>query len=148
MNITAGNNDKGLKMKDLELINQKINEYTGNANNFKRGLIWDDNPEDDSIYITAIATGFRFNDLIGPDVNLGKLIMIDQDFTYDSFCENNGEGITLQETGSSRIEIDETLNARKFCFDADVTPELLQAVKSGNIAQYESTAAIRRRTVK
>ena len=44
INITAGHNEKGLKMNDLNLINEKINEYTGGANNFKRGLIWDDDP--------------------------------------------------------------------------------------------------------
>ena len=143
INITAGNNENGLKMRDLELINQKINEFTGGANNFKRGLIWDDNPQDDTIYITAIATGFCFNDLIGPDVNLGKYIMIDQDFVYDRFEKVSDEGISLQ--GAARIEIDGGDTPRRFHYDPDVVPALLQAVEQGNITEFENTTALRRK---
>lgn len=145
VNITAGNNENGLKMKDLELINNKINEFTGGANNFKRGLIWDDNPEGDTICITAIATGFRFNDLIGPDVNLGKYIMIDQDFVYDKYNYSGEEGISLNDNGSNRIEIDDTASTPSFRFDPDVIPELQQSVSCGNIAECENVPAIRRR---
>ena len=144
INITAGNNENGLKMRDLELINQKINEFTGGANNFKRGLIWDDNPEDDTIYITAIATGFHFNDLIGPDVNLGKYIMIDQDFVYDRYEKISDEGISLQ-GGADRIDLDSTEGTRRFRFDADVMPALLRAVEEGNITEMENTSALRRK---
>lgn len=84
VNITAGNNERGLKMNDLGLINEKIAQYTGGANNFKRGLIWDDDPEiGDTIHITAIATGFKFNALLGPDVDLGSIIMIDRSFRFE-----------------------------------------------------------------
>ncbi len=147
VNITAGNNENGLKMRDLELINQKINEFTGGANNFKRGLIWDDNPEGDTIYITAIATGFRFNDLIGPDVNLGKYIMIDQDFVYDRFDKVAEEGILLQ-GGADRIDLDDSVSERRFRYDADRVPELLQAVEQGNITEFENTSALRRKKKK
>ena len=143
VNITAGNNENGLKMRELEMINQKINEFTGGANNFKRGLIWDDNPKDDTIYITAIATGFCFSDLIGPDVNLGKYIMIDQDFVYDRFENVSEDGISLHET--SRIELDDTDSTRRFRYDADEMPALLWAVDHGNITEFENTSALRRR---
>ena len=61
INISCGKNDQGLTMDDLNNINAKIDEYTGRANNFKRGLIWDDNPEiGDTIRLTSIVTGLRF----------------------------------------------------------------------------------------
>ena len=41
INITSGNNERGIKMKELETIDEMITQYTGSANRFKKGLIWD-----------------------------------------------------------------------------------------------------------
>ena len=73
VNITCGHNDQGLTMNDLNNINIKISEYTGRANNFKRGLIWDDDPNiGDTIKITSIVTGLHFSDVIGQTRDMGN----------------------------------------------------------------------------
>ena len=145
INITAGNNDQGLKMNDLNVINKKIAEYTGGANNFKHGLVWDDNPEvGDEIHITAIATGFEFNKLIGPDVNLGNIIMIDRDFKYDKKEAAHTEGISIApQTTHQSITFNQKENIPAFKFNLDEKPALL--VSEGQaFAELENIPSIRR----
>lgn len=144
INITAGHNEKGLKMNDLNLINEKINEYTGGANNFKRGLIWDDDPAiEDAIHITAIATGFKFNTLIGPDINLGNYIQIDKDYRYDRNELFKKEGLSLSFTDNQIIGFNNKENIRNFHFDPDKKPCLLSD-DGEKISELENTPAIRR----
>lgn len=145
VNITTGRNDQSLTMNDLNAVNKMINEYTGGANNFKRGLIFDDDPNvGDTIHITAIATGFAFNNLIGPDVNLGKLIMVDKDFVYNKEDLTRGEGLSLQSDSSSHIGYSDEENMRTFHFDADVIPALLIMDDLQNISDLETIPAIKR----
>ena len=144
VNITAGHNDQGLKMNDLNEINQKINEYTGGANNFKRGLIWDEDPSiGDTIHITAIATGFKFNTLIGPDVNLGNYIQVDKDYCYDRNELIRNEGLSLPSVTSQIIGFNNKENTRTFHFDPDKKPCLL-AEEGQALSELENTPAIRR----
>ena len=145
VNITAGMNENGLLMKELSQINAMINEYTGNANNFKRGLIWDDDPEiGDKITITVIATGFNIGglDRINPKT-LGNMIMIPDDFIYTTSVNENGE-IVLPDTQSSiKIGYNTSTNVRKFNFTEEDKP--IMVLKRGqNIADIENTPAIRR----
>lgn len=145
INITTGKNDSGLKMNDLGEVNAKINEYTGGANNFKRGLIFDEDPDaGDRIQITAIATGFAFNNLIGPDINLGKLIIIDKDFVYDKKVLESGEGLSLPADNSSHIGFTSETPGRTFRFDPDAVPTLLVCEGQDNISELESVPAIYR----
>lgn len=143
INITSGKNDSGIKMMDFDEINRKIASYTGNANNFKRGLVWDDDPAvGDTVTITAIATGFKFNDLIGPDINLGNIIQIPRDFRYDRSAQASSEGISLPEN-RTRARFGDTEGQRTFRFDPDCPPILY--VKPGeNFSELENTPAIRR----
>lgn len=147
INITVGNNEKGISMKELDSINAKINEYTGNANNFKRGIILDENPDvGDSISITVIATGFKMSMLSNiTNVNLGNLIMIEPDFTYDrqkSF--SSGEEIELSDAPQCvKIGYNDSSNIRKFFFEEDEIPALI-VPEGKNISELESVAAIRR----
>lgn len=144
INITAGRNDKGIKMNDFSQINKKIEEYTGNANNFKRGLVWDDDPTvEDSITITAIATGFKFNDLIGPDINLGNIIQITRDFVFDKSTVASGEGISLGGTTNIQIGLATKNNTRTFRYDPDIKPALLVDDKD-QFAELENIPSIRR----
>ena len=85
INITCGKNDKGLTMDDLSEINHKISEYTGNVKKFKTGLVWMTDPEiGDKIQITAIATGFKVNDLRKiARTDLGNMILIGKDFKFE-----------------------------------------------------------------
>ncbi len=146
INITVGKNDKGLLMRELDSINDKINEYTGNANNFKRGIIYDENPETgDKISITVIATGFRMNMLSSiTDVNLGNLIMIDNDFVYDSSSPLFGGEKELPECQANiKIGYNDSSNIRKFHFADGEVPALIVA-EGQSISALESVAAIRR----
>lgn len=144
INITTGRNEKGLKMADLGEVNAKISEYTGGANNFKRGLIFDEDPDaGDRIQITAIATGFAFNNLIGPDINLGKLIFIDKDFVYNKEALASGDGLSLPEDSNSHIVYSSSSCSPAFRFDPDKKPALL--VGDGqDISDLETTPAIDR----
>lgn len=142
VNITFGKNEQGLKMNELDEINQKIASYTGGANNFKNGLIWDDDPETgDTIRITAIATGFKFNEILGPAVDLGNIISIDPDYVFDKNthrkADSEGNGLT------THIGFSTTENKAKFSFDPENIPALMSTDEM-TISQIESTAAIRR----
>ena len=145
INITCGHNEYGLTMDDLNEINKKIDEYTGRANNFKRGLIWDDDPEiGDTIRITSIVTGLRFSDILGPAREIGNYINITKNFVYDKSAQAMGEGIILDNTASGRmIGHGSTDNVRKFRYDPDKKPVLLTDTGE-NIAELENTPAIRR----
>ena len=141
INITSGNNEKGLTMNDLSQINEKIASYTGGANNFKHGLIWDDDPEiGDTIHITAIATGFRINAVLGPDVDAGTIISIPADYVFDKSGGKSGE-IPLDTT--SHIGFNTAANKSRFKYDPENPPALLTGEES-KLNELEITPAIRR----
>ena len=141
INITSGNNEKGLTMNDLSQINEKIASYTGGANNFKHGLIWDDDPEiGDTIHITAIATGFRINAVLGPDVDAGTIISIPADYVFDKSGGKSGE-IPLDTT--SHIGFKTAANKSRFKYDPENPPVLLTGEES-KLNELEITPAIRR----
>ena len=148
VNITCGHNDQGLTMDDLSEINKKIDEYTGRANNFKRGLIWDDDPEiGDTIRITSIVTGLRFSDVIGPARDMGNYIMINRNFIYNKAAMARDEGISLfEDAGSQQIGFNNKSNVRTFKFDPDQKPALIVS-RSESRAELENVPAIRRTQV-
>ena len=144
INITSGNNERGIKMKELETIDQMISEYTGKANRFKKGLIWDDDPEiGDQVRITAIVTGFDMGKLGDiTDVNLGNLVIIDADFEWES--ARHGEEVPLPDVPASiKVGFNSSDNTRRYNFATDTRPCL--CVQPGeSISELESTPAIRR----
>lgn len=105
VNITCGKNEKGLTMDDLASINKLIGEYTGNANKFKTGIVYDTNPEvGDHIQITAIATGFKINDLTRiAKKDLGNLIIIDKSFKFVSSPVLEPEEAIIQINGGTKV---------------------------------------------
>lgn len=145
INITSGNNEQGLTMDDLNAINNKIDEYTGRANNFKRGLIWDDDKDiGDTIHITSIVTGLKFSDVIGPARDMGNYIMINRDFKYDKTTTAQNEGISLYEDpGSKQIGFNSKGNIRTFKFGPEEKPSLILS-PGQRIADLENIPAIRR----
>lgn len=150
VNITAGRNNQGMAMIELGKIREMISSYTGDVNRSKYGIILEDDPEfGDRINITAIATGFKMNliGITGSDV--GKLILIDKDFTYESKQMKNsiseGEEISLpdENVDISKIGFNTSENVPKFHFDEDEKPVLI--LEPGqNKGELEQTAAIRR----
>ena len=106
INITCGKNEKGLTMDDLKEINAKIADYTGNVNKFKTGLVWETDPDiGDQVKITAIATGFKVNDLSKiTKTDLGNLIIIGKDFQFEKKNMVGAEEVNISDlpTGMRR----------------------------------------------
>ena len=146
VNITCGKNEKGLTMDDLAAINAKIDEYTGKVNKFKTGLVWETDPSvGDQIKITAIATGFRVNDLSRITKNdLGNIIMIGKDFKYIKSPDNDKEDIgSGLDQRLNTIGFNAADNVKRYHFDQDRKPVLV--VEPGqSVSELESVPAIKR----
>ena len=144
INITSGNNERGIKMKELETIDEMITQYTGSANRFKKGLIWDDDPEiGDKVRITAIVTGFDMGQLGHiTDVNLGNIVIIDRDFQWETVYK--GAEVPLPEMAPSiKVGFNTAEPTRRFHFTEDTKPCL--CVEPGeSISELEAIPAIRR----
>ncbi len=148
INITVGDNEKGLQMRQLEEINKLVNEYTGNANNFKSGIVLNPDPDfGDRVNITVIATGFRMSMISEiTNGNPGSIIWIDEDFVYDRNVGNaSEEGIELPEVKSEKIGYNNAAVRKKNLFDNDVKPALILSPGQSK-SELEITAAIRRKT--
>ena len=146
VNITGGKNEKGLQVNDLKKINQMIAEYTGNANNFKSGLVWEEDPQwGDKVSITVIATGFKKD--IPSMINPSNIIMIDSDFRYDQTQASQALGIDLDEDDGSptKIGYNNSDNVRTFHFDEDSKP-VLDVEPGQSLGELEETPSIRRIT--
>ena len=144
VNITTGNNERGAKMSDLERIDDMITEYTGDANHFKKGIIWDNDPEfGDKVRITAIVTGFEM-DLGGLGLNkdLGNLVIIDENYQWEQ-PEHSGEVTIPAGADTIKIGYNNSDNAKHFNFATDRRPALCiePGAPKGDL---ENTPAIRR----
>ena len=140
VNITVGRNEQGLTMGEMNQLNNLIDEYTGGANNFKRGLIYEDDPDfGDRVSITSIVTGLKFKDVVGPVRDLGNYIMLTRDFVYDREKEASEEGIHLEfvSPGSSN-------GYGKFNCELKEEPALLSATLD-QLSNLEDIPAIRRK---
>ncbi len=145
INITAGDNSNGLQMKELDEIDKLIKDYTGKANNFKRGIVFDSDPEfGDKVSITVIATGFKMARLTEiTEGNLGNIIMIDSDFVYKREEHITEEGIELPETRSVKIGYNNSAIRKGFSFDEGRKPALLIG-EGESKSELENTPAIKR----
>ena len=145
VNITTGNNENGAKMSDLEKIDDMISQYTGTANHFKKGIIWDNDPEfGDKIRITAIVTGFTM-DLGGLGLNkdLGNLVIIDEGFEWETPA--HGEEVSLPGMADTiKIGYNNSDNAKYFNFASERKPVLCIAPGEKK-ADLENIPAIRRK---
>ena len=145
INITSGSNKDGLMMKQLDEIDKMIKEYTGNANNFKRGIVFDDNPDfGDKVSITVIATGFKMARIIEiTEGNLGNYINIDSNFVYKKNQGIAEEGIELPEVRSQKIGYNNTAIRKRISFEEGRKPVLL--IREGDDkSELENTPAIKR----
>lgn len=145
VNITCGKNEKGLTMDDLANINKLIGEYTGNANKFKTGIVYDMNPEvGDHIQITAIATGFKINDLTRiAKKDLGNLIIIDKNFKYESSPVLEPEEAIIQINGGTKVTTIGPSQELNKIPRIDQKPVLF-VDSTQNTAELENEPAIRR----
>ncbi len=146
LNITLANNENGLNMTGLNELTDKIRQALGKFTIFKRGIIWNEDPDaDDTIKITVIATGFEYSKLNKiTNVDLGNLITISDDFVYDKSRRDEGEGVSLPDTGSiQNIGYNTQENRRTFNFSEDDKPALLVS-SAQDYSMLENIPAIRR----
>lgn len=121
INITCGKNKKALIMGDVQKINNMVRDYVGTVEKCKYGIVWDEDPEyDDTLNITAIATGFKVDltSITGIEI-LGNLLVVPEDFEYNPRKSYGiGEEVDLGEDNAT-IEVvgrNSTFNKRKFHF--------------------------------
>ena len=142
VNITSGNNDQGMTASQYRTVNEMIKKHTGKANNFKSGLVFDDDPDfGDKISITVIVTGIRMSIL--PSHDPENIITIEEDFIYSGV--SGRDGIELQEIRNEKIGYNSAASRKKDLF-ADGTKPALLTVDGQDISELEHVAAIRRKS--
>ena len=143
INITSGRNKQGLMMSELEKLDEMIANYTGSANHFKKGIVWDDDPEfGDKVRITAIVTGFKV-DLSGNDrKDLDNLVIIDEDFEWGPNAKK--EGIPLPDP-SGIVRLGPNSSSRTHHHFAFETRPYLCVRPGEKKGALESIPAIRRK---
>lgn len=145
VNITVGNNEQGMTMSELAQVSKLIKEYTGKANNFKNGIVYEDDPEfGDRVNITVIATGFKMSMLL-PMNDMGNIILIDHDFEYNKEVHAEEHGIEMNEVRSQKIGYNNADVRKKLVFEDGSKPDLL-VTEGMKRSELEITAAIRRKT--
>ncbi len=145
INITVGYNKDGLQAKQVNQIDNLIKEYTGKANNFKKGIVFDYDPDfGDKVNITVIATGFKMARLTEiTDGNTGNIIPIDSDFTYKKYENANQEGVDLPEVRSVKIGYNNAAIRKGFLFEDGRKPALIIGEKESK-SELENVPAIKR----
>ena len=147
INITVGLNEKGVSASQYKEISDEIKKYTGNVNLFKQGLIYETDPDfGDRVNITAIVTGLRFVDIMGPNEDMGNYILIDNNFQFlKKHLSDEGEEVSLPESMGSRTKIGFNTqdNQRTFHFDPDNKPALC-VLPVDDKSRLEQVPAIRR----
>ena len=143
INITVGNNDQGMTATQYSKVTEMIKTYTGKANNFKTGLVFDDDPDfGDKVNITVIVTGINMP-ILQPQVDLGNMIIIDSSFVYKKNEGNGEEGIELPEIRSEKIGYNNTAIRKKIVFEEGRKPALLIG-EGEDKSELEITPAIKR----
>lgn len=142
INITVGNNRQGVTATQYGRVNELIKKYTGKANNFKSGLVFDDDPEfGDKVNITVIVTGIRMSIL--PPHDPENIIFIDEDFVHTGASDR--QCIELPEIRNEKIGYNCVAGRKKDLFSGGQKPTLL-TFDGQSISLLENTAAIRRKT--
>jgi cell division protein FtsZ len=143
INITVGNNDQGMTATQYSKVTEMIKTYTGKANNFKTGLVFDDDPNfGDKVNITVIVTGINMP-ILQPQVDLGNMIIIDHSFVYKKNEGNCEEGIELPEIRSEKIGYNNSAIRKKIVFEEGRKPALLIG-EGEDKSELEMTPAIKR----
>ena len=145
INITVGNNEQGVTATQYGKVNEMIKSYTGKANNFKTGLVFDDDPDfGDKVNITVIVTGIKMKIMYPCDME--NIFMIDNNFVYEPGKVANPEGTELPEIKSEKIGYNNSAGRKKDLFAEGIKPALL--LEDGvKMSELENTAAIRRKTM-
>lgn len=151
INIRTSRDKSGLSTKELGHVAECIQKYTGNAQNFKRGVVYDESEKlNGDLCITIIATGFSMSLL--PQItkrDRGNVIIIDEDYVSSTLKEYEGneeeivslQPITVEEAGRQIIGKTANTSIRNFHFEE---PPVLAVNTGSNISEMENTPSIRR----
>ena len=143
INVTVGDNKEGMTMAEYAKLTALVGQYTGKANNFKSGIVFDEDPEfGDRVNITVIVTGIN-TVILQPQTDLGNIIVVDNDFEYVKGEGSSGE-IELPETKVQKIGYNSTALRKKHLFEDGTKPAMI--LKEGDSkSELENTPAIRRK---
>ncbi|MBE6239291.1 MAG: cell division protein FtsZ [Bacteroidales bacterium] len=146
INVTTGDNKEGLTMSQYGEISAMIKKYTGNADNFKSGLVFDDSEDfGDRVNITVIVTGINMTMAL-PQTEIGNIIMIDSDFRYDKHRTISEQGIELPQVKVHKIGYNSAQVRKKIVFDDNTRPALL-VTETQNRGELENISALRRKAL-
>jgi cell division protein FtsZ len=144
INVTTGANKDGLTMSQYGEVSEMIKKHTGNANNFKSGLVFDESPEfGDRVNITVIVTGINMNVAL-PQTEIGNIIMIDNNFVYERQKAASEDGINLPQVKVHKIGYNSTQVRKKLVFDKNNKPALL-VTEDQSRSELENVSALRRK---
>lgn len=143
INVTVGDNKDGMTMAEYAKLSALVTGYTGKANNFKSGIVFDDDPQfGDRVNITVIVTGIN-TVMDQPQTDMGNIIVIEEDFVHTKGEGMNGE-IELPEIKVQKIGYNSTVLRKKHLFEDGKKPEMI--LKEGDSkSELENTPAIRRK---
>ena len=143
INVTVGDNKEGMTMAEYAKLTALVGQYTGKANNFKSGIVFDEDPEfGDRVNITVIVTGIN-TVILQPQTDLGNIIVVDNDFVYVKGDGTSGE-IEPPETKVQKIGYNSTALRKKHLFEDGNKPAMI--LKEGDSkSELENTPAIRRK---
>jgi cell division protein FtsZ len=143
INITVGNNDQGMTATQYSKVTEMIKAYTGKANNFKTGLVFDDDPDfGDKVNITVIVTGIKMP-IIQPQIEIGNIIQVNSNFVYKKHENSPEEEIELPEVRSQKIGYNNVAVRKRISFEDGRKPALL--INEGDDkSELENTPAIKR----
>lgn len=146
INVTTGDNKEGLTMSQYREVSDMIKKYTGNAENFKSGLVFDETPEfGDRVNITVIVTGINMTMAL-PQTEIGNIIMIDSNFRYERSKAAKEEGIDLPQVKVHKIGYNSAPVRKKLVFDGNNKPALL-VTEDQSISELENVSALRRKAM-
>ena len=144
INVTTGDNQEGLTMSQYREVSDMIKKYTGHANNFKSGLVFDETPEfGDRINITVIVTGINMTMAL-PQTEIGNIIMIDSNFRYERGKAASEEGIDLPQVKVHKIGYNSAPVRKRLVFDKNSRPVLLVS-ENQDRSELENVSALRRK---
>ncbi len=144
INVTTGDNKEGLTMSQYGEISDLIKKHTGKADNFKSGLVFDENPEfGDRVNITVIVTGINMTMAL-PQTEIGNIIMIDSNFRYERGKAGSEEGIDLPQVKVHKIGYNSAPVRKKLVFDKNSRPVLLVS-ENQDRSELENVSALRRK---
>ena len=146
INVTTGDNKEGLTMSQYGEISAMIKQHTGNADNFKSGLVFDENPEfGDRVNITVIVTGINMTMAL-PQTEIGNIIMIYSNFRYETNKAMSEEGINLPQVKVHKIGYNSSPVRKKLVFDKNARPALL-VTEDQDRSDLENISALRRKAL-